>query len=247
MAEGMKGKVNSPFGKYLVYAIGETVLVVVGILIALQINNWNLNRLAQVEEYKILNALHDEFSSNEILFKECLTDMDTMSFYIDSIRKHLIPAATTLEDSTLYKWLGQIGATQTCIPNSEVLKDATNSGKLSLIKNDSIRLALAEWSAMVEELHAESENWEDDFSNNFYPYTYKWISWDDVDYYSDPDNPRNFKSQFDIDPKLMLRELEFQNVLSIHYWRINLIHYLEESLLMKTQEINELIVKYLAG
>ena len=33
-------------GKYLKYAIGEIVLVVIGILIALQINNWNENRKA---------------------------------------------------------------------------------------------------------------------------------------------------------------------------------------------------------
>ena len=32
-------------GKYLKYAIGEIVLVVIGILIALQINNWNENRI----------------------------------------------------------------------------------------------------------------------------------------------------------------------------------------------------------
>ena len=32
------------FSKYLLYAIGEVVLVVIGILIAVQINNWNENR-----------------------------------------------------------------------------------------------------------------------------------------------------------------------------------------------------------
>ena len=35
---------ENKFSKYLVYAIGEIVLVVIGILIALQINNWNENR-----------------------------------------------------------------------------------------------------------------------------------------------------------------------------------------------------------
>ena len=36
--------------KYLKYAIGEIVLVVIGILIALQINNWNEDRKARVKE-----------------------------------------------------------------------------------------------------------------------------------------------------------------------------------------------------
>ena len=37
-------------GNYFKYAIGEIVLVVIGILIALQINNWNENRKANIEE-----------------------------------------------------------------------------------------------------------------------------------------------------------------------------------------------------
>lgn len=37
------------FNKYLIYAIGEIVLVVIGILIALQINNWNQNRLEKIK------------------------------------------------------------------------------------------------------------------------------------------------------------------------------------------------------
>ncbi|MGB5316110.1 MAG: DUF6090 family protein [Robiginitalea sp.] len=40
------------FNRYLVYAIGEIILVVIGILIALQINNWNQNRLNENLEYQ---------------------------------------------------------------------------------------------------------------------------------------------------------------------------------------------------
>ena len=41
-------------GKYLKYAVGEIVLVVIGILIALQVNNWNENRKTEI---KIKNSL----------------------------------------------------------------------------------------------------------------------------------------------------------------------------------------------
>ena len=44
-------------GKYLKYAIGEIILVVLGILIALQINNWNQNRKDQILESEYLNRL----------------------------------------------------------------------------------------------------------------------------------------------------------------------------------------------
>ena len=45
-------------GKYLAYAVGEIMLVVIGILIALQINNWNERRLKQQDEYVLLEELY---------------------------------------------------------------------------------------------------------------------------------------------------------------------------------------------
>ena len=47
-------KPASPIGRYLVYAIGEILLVVVGILIALQVNNWSTNQAKKKEEIKNL-------------------------------------------------------------------------------------------------------------------------------------------------------------------------------------------------
>ena len=38
---------ENKFSKYLIYALGEIVLVVIGILIALQINNWNQSKQEQ--------------------------------------------------------------------------------------------------------------------------------------------------------------------------------------------------------
>ena len=46
-------------GKYLKYAIGEIILVVIGILIALQINNWNEIQKLNKEETTILKNLHE--------------------------------------------------------------------------------------------------------------------------------------------------------------------------------------------
>ena len=45
---------ENKFSKYLLYAIGEILLVVVGILIALQINNWNEDRKQRAEEIKLM-------------------------------------------------------------------------------------------------------------------------------------------------------------------------------------------------
>ena len=55
---------ENKIGKYLKYAIGEIILVVIGILIALQINNWNQSKILKIEEVKSLESLQSEFKEN---------------------------------------------------------------------------------------------------------------------------------------------------------------------------------------
>ena len=51
-------------GKYLKYAIGEIVLVVIGILIALQVNNWNEHQKIITNEQEVLKSLEKEITKN---------------------------------------------------------------------------------------------------------------------------------------------------------------------------------------
>lgn len=51
-------------GKYLKYAIGEVFLVVIGILIALQINNWNEARKDTIKEIKMLQDIRNDINKN---------------------------------------------------------------------------------------------------------------------------------------------------------------------------------------
>ena len=51
-------------GKYLLYAIGEIILVMVGILLALQVNNWNEQNKKENLELGILSSLHSDLESS---------------------------------------------------------------------------------------------------------------------------------------------------------------------------------------
>jgi len=55
---------ENKFGKYLIYAIGEIILVVIGILIALQINNWNEANKTHDKQETYLSLIINEMYNN---------------------------------------------------------------------------------------------------------------------------------------------------------------------------------------
>ena len=61
---------ENKFSKYLIYAIGEIILVVIGILIALQINNWNENLKNKKEEISVLKELLSDSKTNLLSLEE---------------------------------------------------------------------------------------------------------------------------------------------------------------------------------
>lgn len=60
---------DSKFSRYLIYAIGEIILVVIGILIALQINNWNEGRKEAKHEQAILSNLVEDLKADSASFE----------------------------------------------------------------------------------------------------------------------------------------------------------------------------------
>ena len=62
LAENTPDRRAGKTGKYLIYALGEIVLVVIGILIALQINNWNEDRKAIISERSRINSIHQDLN-----------------------------------------------------------------------------------------------------------------------------------------------------------------------------------------
>ncbi|MDP5092080.1 MAG: DUF6090 family protein [Polaribacter sp.] len=71
--------------KYFKYAIGEIVLVVIGILIALQINNWNEVRKDQKQEIKLLKQLQTDLTANEVEINGLIKRIKINKFAMDSL------------------------------------------------------------------------------------------------------------------------------------------------------------------
>ena len=72
---------ENKFSKYLLYAVGEIVLVVIGILLALQINNWNKQKLNDKLKFEIISEIKTNL---QIDLKELQDDIS----YFDSINQY---------------------------------------------------------------------------------------------------------------------------------------------------------------
>ena len=130
-------------GKYLRYAIGEIILVVIGILIALQVNNLNEERKLRIQEKNVLLSLHNEISSNLLSLETSLNEKKTILQVNTKLLKNSSPLGEWRSkeklDSLMYYFTvsGWI-----YVPDNGVLNEIVNSGKLSDLKNTS---PSAEW------------------------------------------------------------------------------------------------------
>ena len=81
-------------GKYFKYAIGEIILVVIGILIALSINNWNENRKDKKYLNQIFSSIEKELKESSIDIKKVipkqLASIDTIEVYLNNEKSHFI-------------------------------------------------------------------------------------------------------------------------------------------------------------
>jgi hypothetical protein len=86
------------FSGYLLYALGEIVLVVIGILLALQINNWNEARHVEAVNRVMLRQLQDENKSNlkELLGYKARQDtiLPTITHFLEYLRTGMEPLDT---------------------------------------------------------------------------------------------------------------------------------------------------------
>ena len=230
--------------RYFKYAVGEIVLVVIGILIALQINNWNLDQQNKKLEQTTLKSLLSEFQDNRTSISDYLDIIVKMRKYGDTLRKLIGPELISLNKYEVLRFIGEVSETTKCVVTVDVLGDVQSSGRLNLLSNVEVRKAISKWSSQLKELQSEEFDWAQEFSNQFIPYTHKWMQWDDVDYvFNGRDSLRYYKSRFDIDPRRMLQQPEFESMMNQQYWRINRIRRRTNDLLKDTNTLISLIEK----
>ena len=87
--------------KYFKYAIGEILLVMIGILLALQVNNWNQNRIDKTREITLLEQLLDNFLSNKKNIEKGLKNYEIEKKYLECTIRNTGPEVEIPDSVTL--------------------------------------------------------------------------------------------------------------------------------------------------
>ena len=126
---------KNKFGEYIIYAIGEIILVVIGILIALSINNWNEERKNRAFEKEILEQIRANLIKDKLSLESI---QDNFKNAINSTDKVLKSEWTTNEKDSLKYWLSDIVRFDRFQPLTNAFEVAKSKG-LDLISNKQLR------------------------------------------------------------------------------------------------------------
>ncbi len=150
---------ENKFSKYLLYAIGEIVLVVIGILLALQINNWNETTKRNAEEEKLLIALIEDFKENKDRIKEAIRKEEDVIQTSRSLIQAMQSKNTIHKDSIRF-WVASGAKSWWRAEFVTGTYDAiVSSGKIAILKNDNLKRLLSQFTADINagfEDHNES-------------------------------------------------------------------------------------------
>jgi ABC-type multidrug transport system fused ATPase/permease subunit len=156
-------------GKYALYAVGEIFLVVVGILIALQINNWNLQKIERKEELKTYRNIKQQIQDD---LKE-LTELKAFNqLKISEMERanQIIADLNTRAIDTLAYITIMMSQFSDFNGNGTIYETLVNSGDIKLLSNEEIPLKIKRlentynyinhleelhWSIIIEEFSPE--------------------------------------------------------------------------------------------
>lgn len=159
--------------RYLLYAIGEIILVVIGILFALQTNSWNEDRINQLKENGLLLDLKAEFEYNQTaLLRAVEFNRSAVQACIDLtaiIREGQVTSRTSAVDSLLVA----INEFSSFDGRTGVCDEIINSGKLNLIQNKVLRSRLTNWAGWLSDARENVTYSARNYTNNLMPFLMK--------------------------------------------------------------------------
>ena len=206
--------------KYLKYAIGEIVLVVIGILIALSINNWNQQRLDAIDRKNIVANLNAEFTQNkQQLLKIAKVYVNAKNSGIELMSYVGLDNLKVIDKNKLDSLFNGVFPSIDYLPSNNAIDDIIQSGKLKSLDNPELSSKLSEWKGLLYTLSSREKKLDDWASLEVIPYLNRYISWRDVDVASN--SSWATKGELPTNYKYIFSDLEFENILEIFIFHID--------------------------
>lgn len=203
---------------YFKYAIGEIVLVVVGILIALQVNNLNQERKDFKEGRLIKQNINEEFIINQELLKES-RKLSEEALSSGKLLVSLVGAdRSELDGFKLDSLFNSSLMAEAYLPTSNSLQDIMQSGRMNLLNNTELKNTILSWNAALDlfkEYKEVQTNWQ---NNQYMPYMLSVISYKQMDIY----NQKSWsgKSKLTTDYFPVFQDIKFENIVDNNLWLI---------------------------
>jgi hypothetical protein len=229
-------------GKYFKYAVGEIVLVVIGILIALQINNWNekKNNINQAEKHleTISLNLKDDILQAENLLSETQTTIEYANDFLDQF-KTLKPL-----DNNIQMYLIYLMFERNIEINESGLKALLNSNSMSFI-DENLQSKILNYYRYIEQLKSRELNANTEIKTMYEPYVkenFYWI-WNKTnpwhrqsDFYKD--DPRTSEN---IDLKSVIADKKLEiNVMNRRYQSTLIVDFYSNTIKLAKEIISEI-------
>ena len=163
-------------GKYFKYAIGEIILVVFGILIALQVSNWNQTRLETKSlnsyYYKLIEELEQEviYTNNQIKKTDSLANMQKRVLEI-------IGAKNKNDIPELISVLGSVPTAWSYGKSAEIFDEFMSQGLLSKVNDDSLKQALRNMNDLMIDFNSHNIYLDNQYNTLIEPYFSKHINY----------------------------------------------------------------------
>ena len=140
-------------GKYIKYAFGEIVLVMIGILLALQVSNWNQDRKDRISERKLLDNIHRDFVQNKIQF-DTVKAINYRNLASLNSQIALFPIERDSAKIVVFQSYSRRKAIS-YNPYSSSIKSVINSNSLELIQDKELRKYLVSWEDVLLDYQEE--------------------------------------------------------------------------------------------
>jgi|TARA_B110000902_G_scaffold265892_1_gene351648 hypothetical protein len=209
-------------GKYFKYAIGEIILVVIGILIALSINNWNELKKQRNEAQTFIKRLSEEVGQNiEVTNREILLEQDQVEKTKSLLEMFSLPQ-DKINSRAIDSLIFAIMSSNSIDIKTGTLEEGLNTGQVSLLSNSDLKQKLYSLPAVFEEIKRLETLESEDINDNMVPYLYDNMNFKNMDNafseFSKTLGPSKFKT---IENRRLLNSLKFENLVDNRFYNTN--------------------------